>query len=158
MVFNAIFNSISVMSQGPVHLSSFPGVLLTHSHNWHLLMPLGNKPFENTMGKGEIACNEQFLLFPQCFLPIWITFCHFHQIWNCRLQTLSVCRSLKFVVWSWVKHYSIQYSFQTIGCFPTDEKVKVASKFKFVEGKKYCWNSRKCWFPAFFLFPTMFSK
>ena len=30
-------------------------------------MPLGNKPFENTLGKGEIARNEQFLLFPQCF-------------------------------------------------------------------------------------------
>ena len=25
--------------------------------------------FENTVGKGEIARNEQFLLFPQCFLP-----------------------------------------------------------------------------------------
>ena len=24
--------------------------------------------FENIVGKGEIACNEQFLLFPQCFL------------------------------------------------------------------------------------------
>ena len=22
---------------------------------------------ENTVGKGEIACDEQFLLFPQCF-------------------------------------------------------------------------------------------
>ena len=29
--------------------------------------------FENIMGKGEIACNEQFLLFPQCFLPNQIT-------------------------------------------------------------------------------------
>ena len=27
------------------------------------------KSFENTVGKGEIARNEQFLLFPQCFLP-----------------------------------------------------------------------------------------
>ena len=27
-------------------------------------MPLENKPFENTVGKGEIARNEQFLLFP----------------------------------------------------------------------------------------------
>ena len=26
--------------------------------------------FENTAGKGEIACNEQFLLFRQCFLPV----------------------------------------------------------------------------------------
>ena len=31
---------------------------------------LGNKPFENTVGKGEIAHNEQFLLFPQRFLTI----------------------------------------------------------------------------------------
>ena len=40
----------------------------------------GNKPFENTVGKGEIARNEQFLLFPQCFPPVWITFWHFRQI------------------------------------------------------------------------------
>ena len=66
---------------------------------WRHLTPLGNKPFENTVGKGEIARYEQFLLFPQCFLPIWITFCHFRQIWNCRLQTLSLWKSLKFVVW-----------------------------------------------------------
>ena len=33
------------------------------------------KSFENTVGKGEIARNEQFLLFPQCFLTIWKTFC-----------------------------------------------------------------------------------
>ena len=56
-----------------------------------------------TLGKGEIARNEQFLLFPQCFLPIWITFSHFRQIWNCHLQTLLVWKSLKFVVWWWVK-------------------------------------------------------
>ena len=36
--------------------------------------------FENTAGKGEIARNEQFLLFPQCFLSIWRTFRHFQQI------------------------------------------------------------------------------
>ena len=53
---------------------------LTHSHTMTPLMPLGNKPFEKTVGKGEIARTEQFLLFPQCFLPVWITFCHFRQI------------------------------------------------------------------------------
>ena len=26
---------------------------------------------ENTVGKGEIACYEQFLLFPQCFLKAY---------------------------------------------------------------------------------------
>ena len=33
-----------------------------------------------TLGKGEIAHNEQFLLFPQCLLLGWRTFCYFHQI------------------------------------------------------------------------------
>ena len=43
-------------------------------------MCLQCKSFENTVGKVEIARNEQFLLFPQYFLAIWIPFCHFHQI------------------------------------------------------------------------------
>ena len=55
------------------------------------------------MGKGEIARNEQFLLFPQHFLPLWSTFCHFHQVKNCRLLIHSVWKSLKFVVWEKVK-------------------------------------------------------
>ena len=71
------------------------------------LNPFLNKPwfclqyksFGNTMGKGEIAHYEQFLLFPQCFLTFWITFSHVYQISNCRLQTLSVWEILKFVVW-----------------------------------------------------------
>ena len=58
-----------------------------------------SKRVENTVGNGEIARNEQFLLFPQCFLPVWKTFCHFPQISNCRLQTLSDKKCLKFVVW-----------------------------------------------------------
>ena len=36
--------------------------------------------FENTVGKGEIARKEQFLLVPQRFLPAWRTFCHFQRI------------------------------------------------------------------------------
>ena len=62
------------------------------------------KSCENTVGKGEIARNEQFLLYPQRFLPVRRTFCHFNQILNCRLQTLSIWKSLKFVVWERVKH------------------------------------------------------
>ena len=42
------------------------------------------KSFENTVGKEEIAPNEQFLLFSQCFLTIWRTFCYFHQ--NCHFS------------------------------------------------------------------------
>ena len=48
------------------------------------------KSFENTVRTGEIARKEQFLLFLQCLLPYLRTFCYFHQIWNYRLQTLSV--------------------------------------------------------------------
>ena len=61
------------------------------------------KSFENTVGKGEIARNEQFLLFPQCFLPVTKTLYRFHLVGYCRLQTLSVWKSLKFVVWERVK-------------------------------------------------------
>ena len=38
------------------------------------------KCFENTLEKEKIAREEQFLLFPQCFLPARRTFHHFHQI------------------------------------------------------------------------------
>ena len=34
-----------------------------------LLATLMKKPFKNIVGKEEIAGNQQFLLFPQCFLP-----------------------------------------------------------------------------------------
>ena len=60
-----------------------------------------------TLRKGENAGNEQFLLFPQCFLSFCKTFHYFHQIQNCHLQTLLVWNSLKFVVWERVKVNSI---------------------------------------------------
>ena len=57
--------------------------------------PFQNKPWflqykssENTVGKGEIAWNKQFLLFSVCFLPAWRTFRHFPQVQVCRLQSL----------------------------------------------------------------------
>ena len=61
------------------------------------------KSFENTVGKGEIARKQQFLLFSQYFLTFRITFSYVYQISNCRLQTLSVWKSLKFVIWKTVK-------------------------------------------------------
>ena len=38
--------------------------------------------FENIVGKGEIARNEQFLLFPQCFLPYQISVSPFVHIFD----------------------------------------------------------------------------
>ena len=34
-----------------------------------IFMSLQYESLKNTVGKGDIAQNEQFLLFPQCFLP-----------------------------------------------------------------------------------------
>ena len=53
---------------------------LTLSQTGKVFTCLQLKSFENTVGQGEIARHEQFLLVPQCFLPIWRTFYHFHQI------------------------------------------------------------------------------
>ena len=73
-----------------------------HSHTTTPFDTPGKQAFWKHCWKGEIARNEQFLLFPQCFLLVWITFCHFRQIWNCHLQTFFSLKSLKFVVWSLV--------------------------------------------------------
>ena len=59
------------------------------------------KSFENIVGKGEIARNEHFLPFPTAFLPVRRSCCHFHQIWNCCLQTISV--EEKFAIWERAK-------------------------------------------------------
>ena len=49
---------------------------------------------------------EQFLLFPRCFLQVLRIFCHFHKILNCRLQQiLSIWKSLNFVAWERVKAF-----------------------------------------------------
>ena len=64
------------------------------------------RSLENTVGKGEIARNEQFLFFPQCFLPFLRAFCHFCQIQNYYLPSLSVWKSLKFDVWERVNSLS----------------------------------------------------
>ena len=91
------------------------------------------KPVENTVGKGEIARYEQFLLYQQCFQKAcfpgaskdifvweWVKYSEImlgniyhrntanpsHQVLNCRLQTLSVWKSLKFVIREGVNWYN----------------------------------------------------
>ena len=98
-------------------------VLQTHENQGLFgkgLTCLQNTAFENSMGKGR---NEQFLFFPHHFLLYWIYFHHLYQIYNCRLQTLSVWDSLKFVVWwrdihisvwIWVKSYVVWSGFDLL--------------------------------------------
>ena len=56
------------------------------------------------MGKVEIARSEQFLLFPQCFLPIWMNFLPS----SSNLKVLSAnsfsLEESKFVTWERVNH------------------------------------------------------
>ena len=54
-------------------------VLINPSPNNHWFLPASGTSLENTVGKGEITRNKQFLLFPQYFLPNWIAFCNFYQ-------------------------------------------------------------------------------
>ena len=99
-VFSIFFHSVfkRLILQTSKNQGLF-GKGLTHSHTMTPFDAPGKQAFRKHCGeKREIARNEQFLLFPQCFLPVWITFFHFCQIQNCSLQTLSVWRSLKFVV------------------------------------------------------------
>ena len=77
------------------------------------LNPFPNKPWflrvcsttllKSPWEKEKLLLTSNFSFFPQCFLPIWRTFFHFHQILNCHLLTLSIWRSRKFVVWDRVK-------------------------------------------------------
>ena len=91
---SALSTDLSLFSVNDVLIQNH----LTFSQTSPLFTCLQDKSFENTVGKGEIARYEQFLLFPQCFLPFWRSFFHFHQIKICRLGTLSVWKSLKVVV------------------------------------------------------------
>ena len=54
-------------------------------------MCLQYKSFENTVGKGEIACNEQFLLFP-VFSAIFVKF----KIVVCKLFQFGIVQNLSF--------------------------------------------------------------
>ena len=75
-----------------------------------VFMCLQYKSFENTAGKGDIACNKQLLLFPQCFLTMRKTLCHFHQILNCRLQTLSLEESKILLFWKGLKQPNCRHT------------------------------------------------
>ena len=109
IVFSTYFNKFSPVSSN-LNLMSANSFTLDESkiccfervnpfpHNDTFWCPWETSLLKTLWEKGEIARNEQFLLFPQCFLPILITI-YFCQIWNCRLQTLSVWKRLNFVVW-----------------------------------------------------------
>ena len=67
-------------------------------------MCLQNKSFEMAVGKGEIACNNQFLLFVQHFLLLWRIFRCIYQIKIVLSKHLQYAKVLvQFVVWERVE-------------------------------------------------------
>ena len=60
--------------------------------------------------KGETACNKQFLLFSQCFVPYMALIFHFNSTSKCRLQFVSIWTSLKNLPFgNGLKEYHIPY-------------------------------------------------
>ena len=100
----------------PIHVSAFspfPTMCLPIKNTtcysiiiW--LNPFPNKPWfsrvcstsllKTLWEKEKLLITRNFSFSCRCFLPFRRTFCHFHQLWNCCLQTLSIWKSLKLVV------------------------------------------------------------
>ena len=47
------------------------------------------RPSKSIVGKGENACYQHFLLFPQCFLPFPRQISNFQSLLFCRLKNVS---------------------------------------------------------------------
>ena len=112
---------------------------------------------KTTVEKGEIVRNEQFLLLPQCFLTFWITFSHVYQISSYRLQTLSVWKSLKFVVWESVKSDSFSFKKCEKRVLTHYHIIPHFDALKIHNCGKHCEKRRKCLKQAISPFLTMFS-
>ena len=78
-----------------IRMSRNPNKIVRERNYWTSLL---QTTFENIVGKGEIARDEQFLLFPQCFLPYQKIIFEFHHVLKCRLQTLSIWDGRQFGV------------------------------------------------------------
>ena len=78
----------ALLEYGPfINTNIIPQPILKHAF---VFMCLQYKSFENTVGKGEIARNEQFLLFPTVFSSLLENFLPFSSTLNCCLETLTV--------------------------------------------------------------------
>ena len=67
ILLNIVLTSALQALQYPVQLGPFCTLTLYFKDN-HFKASEQQTTYENVVGKEEIACNEQFPLFPQCFL------------------------------------------------------------------------------------------
>ena len=85
--------------------------------------PFPNKPrflrvcstslLKTLLEKEKLLIMSNFFFSNSVFYQYGKFFYHFHQIQNCCLQTLSVWKSLKFVVWEWVKELTNHFTYQS---------------------------------------------
>ena len=85
------------------------------------------------MGKGEIACNKQFLLFPQCFLLNQIIVSPFVHIFDIISLFATEFKEPKIGIWG--KGLTGVLSFSTHVLFPIDDKLCDLSHISFVTCK-----------------------
>ena len=64
--------------------------------NSRLLTHLYDKPFENIVGNGEVAGNQHFLLFPQCFSTLLKTNFNFSSSISAKALNLDQSKFLSF--------------------------------------------------------------
>ena len=86
-----------------VYRTSDFGSLYTIPKQARVFTCLQLKSSENNVGKGETARFTSNFSFSTVFSNRLENFCHFHQVLNCRLQTLRVWKSLKFVILERIK-------------------------------------------------------
>ena len=103
-----------------------------------------SKQVENTVGKGEIACYEQFLLFPQ-FITSSFSFSNsvFIRLVSQGRLKVSLCGN-GLTLYQTTKFYTGPVAHIIISVY---------YKIENTVGKR-----RKCWLPGFFLFPQCFQK
>ena len=134
-------------------------VILTLSKQALVFTYLQYKSFENSVEKGEIAHNKQFLLFLQCFLPSWRTFSQCHRFypfpnkpWFLRIYSTILLKT------QWEKEKLLVTSnFSFLQCF---EKLSaIFIKFEIVVCKLFEWKSLKfvVWERVKMLFANSFS-
>ena len=85
---------------------------------WEWVNPFPNKPWflhvcstkilKTLLVKEKLLVMSNFSFSHSVFETFWRTSRHFHQFWNCLLQTISVWKSLKFAFWDRLKSLFIR--------------------------------------------------
>ena len=114
--------------------------------------------FENIVGKEEIARNEQFLLFPQCFLLNQKIVSPFVNNYDIISLFAAEFEESEIGMWGKGLNPEVEWSLdiqKLIYLFTKHSRLLTTPKE--VGLGKHRGKRRKCWWPAFSPFPTEFS-